>query len=115
MSSHFYSERADALKADCRGLVYFSFPLHPSKKPDIKRAEHLYAVKLPMLFLSGTRDTLADSALLENVVSRIPSARLHWLETADHSFKILKRSRLSAENVYDETARITATFVEKLI
>ena len=115
MSSHFYSERAEAEKANCKGLLYFSFPLHPSKKPDIKRAEHLYAIRSPMLFLSGTRDTLADSALLEKVVSRIPIARLHWLETADHSFKILKRSRQSAENVYDEAARVAAAFVQELI
>ncbi len=115
MSSHFCSERADAEKANCNGLVYFSFPLHPSKKPDSKRAEHLYAINLPMLFLSGTRDALADSALLEDVVSRIPSARLHWLQTADHSYKILKRSRLSEENVFEEAARVTATFVQELI
>jgi len=115
MSSHFYAERAEAEKVNCKGLVYFSFPLHPSKKPDIKRAEHLYAIRSSMLFLSGTRDTLADSTLLEDVVSRIPSARLYWLETADHGFKILKRSRQSAENVYDEAARVTATFVQELI
>lgn len=113
MSSHYYSERADL--DSCRGLVYYSFPLHPSKKPDSKRAAHLYAIDLPMLFLSGTRDSLADAGLLNAVVARIPRARLHWLETADHGFKILKRTRRSVENVYDEAARVTADFVQASI
>lgn len=113
MSSHYYSERPGS--HSCSGLVYYSFPLHPSKKPDIKRADHLYAIELPMLFLSGTRDTLANTDLLNAVVTRIPRARLHWLQTADHGFKILKRSRRSIENVYDEAARVTANFVQALI
>ena len=62
-------------KIDCQGLVFCSFPLHPSKKPAIKRAEHLPEITLPMLFLSGTRDDLADAALLDDVVSELPSAR----------------------------------------
>ena len=97
----------------CRGLIYFSFPLHASKKPATKRADHLYSIKLPMLFLSGTRDSLADRELLEDVTHRTPSAELHWLETADHGFKILKRSRQSAEDVYQEAARVAASFVDK--
>lgn len=113
MSSHYYSERSGS--HSCSGLVYYSFPLHPSKKPDIKRADHLSAIELPMLFLSGTRDTLANTDLLNAVVTRIPRARLHWLQTADHGFKILKRSRRSIENVYDEAARVTANFVQALI
>ena len=113
MSSHYYSEKANS--DSCSGLVYYSFPLHPSKNPGIKRAGHLYALDVPMLFLSGTRDTLADADLLNAVVSKIPGARLHWLQTADHGFKILKRSRRSIENVYDEAARVTANFVQALI
>jgi predicted alpha/beta-hydrolase family hydrolase len=115
MSSHAIDERNayGEIFDRCRGLIYFSFPLHPSKKPDIKRADHLYSIKIPMLFLSGTRDSLADSELLEDVSHRIPNAELHWLDTADHGFKILKRSRQSAEDVYQEAARVTASFVDK--
>ena len=117
MSSHAIDERSDygEIFDRCRGLIYFSFPLHPSKKPAIKRADHLQRIKIPMLFLSGTRDSLADRELLEDVSQKIPNAELHWLETADHGFKILKRSRQSAEDVYQEAARVTASFVDKHI
>ena len=113
MSSHYYAEHGN--KYSCRGLVYFSFPLHPSNKPHNKRAEHLYDINSPMLFLSGTRDTLADATLLHDVIARISNASLHWLDTADHGFNILKRKRQSGENVYREAARVTANFVQALI
>ncbi len=88
------------------GLVFFSFPLHPAGEPAITRAEHLSAVDVPMLFLSGTRDALAELALLEPVVKGLGKpATLQLLDTADHSFKILKRTRNAAENVFDEMAR----------
>lgn len=99
----------------CRGLIYFSFPLHPSKRPATSRADHLYCSKLPMLFLSGTRDSLAEPPLLEEITSRIPNATLHWLDTADHSFNILKRSRKSAEDVYQEAARVAASYIDGII
>lgn len=115
MSSHAVDEGDVSGQAfdRCRGLIYFSFPLHASKKPDIKRADHLHRIKMPMLFLSGTRDSLADRELLEDVTHKIPNAELNWLETADHGFKILKRRRQSAEDVYQEASRITASFVDK--
>lgn len=95
------------------GLIFCSFPLHPAGKPSTNRAAHLPAISQPMLFLSGTRDTLADSALLERVVSDLPSADLHWLETADHSYRVQKRSRGTAEDVFDEMARIARGFIER--
>ena len=113
MSSHFIAQEMPAQV--CRGLIYFSFPLHPSKKPDIKRADHLAAIKTPMLFLSGTRDSLAEPKLLEQVTRNIPNAEIHWLDTADHGFKILKRTRESKEDVYDEAARTATTFIETQI
>jgi predicted alpha/beta-hydrolase family hydrolase len=89
------------------GLVFFSFPLHPSGKPAIDRAAHLSSIQLPMLFISGDRDKLAELDLFKDVMAGMePKARLHLLHTADHSFKILKRSRKSTENIYQETARI---------
>ncbi len=90
-----------------RGLVFFSFPLHLPGKPDTKRAVHLDAVSVPMLFLSGTRDELAYLDLLQPVCAKLDSrATLHLLDTADHGFRTLKRSRQSEENVFDEMARV---------
>ena len=89
-----------------RGLVFFSFPLHLAGRPAIKRAEHLDAVKVPMLFLSGTRDELADLTLLKGVCERLGErVKLHLLDTADHGFRVLKKSRASKEDVFDEMAR----------
>src|SRR5437899_6712068 len=94
-----------------RGLVFFGFPLHPPKQPGTKRAEHLAKVTMPMLFLQGTRDTLADLKLLRPVCARIGSrATLHVIETADHSFHVLKRSGRSDADVRRELAETTVSW-----
>lgn len=95
-----------------KALVLFAFPLHPAGEPSTKRADHLADVDLPMLFLSGTRDALAELHLLQPVVESLPRATLHLLDTADHSFKVLKRTRKSAENVFDEIGRVTRSWTE---
>ena len=110
MSTHYAVEQPSSAV----GIILFSFPLHPSKKPAIKRAAHLGAINEPMLFLSGDRDTLAEAKLLQSVTGPLGNARLHWLETADHSYKILKRTRKSAENVYAEAARVASAWIEEL-
>jgi predicted alpha/beta-hydrolase family hydrolase len=98
-----------------RGLVFFSFPLHLAGRPDIKRAVHLDAVQLPMLFLSGTRDELAELKLLEGVCERLGErATLHLLDTADHGYRILKRARTSEEDVFDEIARTAQSWAAGL-
>lgn len=97
--------------ARVQGLVYYSFPLHPAGRPGTARAQHLITIGLPQLFISGTRDALAEPALLRQVLRRLPGARLHELDTADHGFRTLKRRRQSTENVYDEAARETARFI----
>lgn len=107
MSSHFLSESG----SDARGAIYFSFPLHMPDKPGVTRAAHMGEITVPQLFLSGTRDAMAQPALLEQVVGGLPDARIHWLDSADHSFKVLKRSRTVAEDVYSEAARVAAAFV----
>jgi uncharacterized protein len=90
-----------------RGLVFFSFPLHQSGKPDTKRAVHLSAVTVPMLFLSGTRDDLAHLDLLRSVCAALGDrATLHLLDTADHGYRTLKRSRNSDVDVFDEMALV---------
>jgi predicted alpha/beta-hydrolase family hydrolase len=89
------------------GLVFFSFPLHQPGRPDTKRAEHLGSVTVPMLFLSGTRDDLAHLDLLQQTCKKLGKlATLHTLDTADHGFRILKRTRKSDEDVFVEMARV---------
>jgi hypothetical protein len=82
-----------------RGLAFVGFPLHPAGKPGIERAEHLRQVEVPMLFISGDRDALAELDLLKGVVGSLGShATLHLVAHADHSFKVAAKSgRTSAE------------------
>ena len=95
-----------------RGLVLFSFPLHPSGKPGIERAAHLSGVSVPMLFLSGTRDDLAELNLLRPVCEELgEKATLHLLETVDHGFAVHKRTRQSAEDVFVEMARVLGSWI----
>jgi predicted alpha/beta-hydrolase family hydrolase len=90
-----------------RGLVFFSFPLHPPGRPGVERADHLFNVEVPMLFLTGTRDEFATGDLLPQTVSKLGKrATLHLVHTADHGFKVLKRSRESKEDVFVELARV---------
>ncbi|HTM58406.1 MAG TPA: alpha/beta family hydrolase [Candidatus Udaeobacter sp.] len=87
------------------GLAFLGFPLHPAGQPGTSRADHLAKVDLPMLFLQGTRDTLADLALLRPVLDRLGErATLHVVEGADHSFHVLKKSGRTDDQVMDELA-----------
>jgi uncharacterized protein len=87
------------------GLVFLGFPLHPPKQLGESRADHLAAVELPMLFLQGTRDALAELELITSVCERLGSrATLHVVEGADHSFAVLKRSGRSHAEVLEELA-----------
>lgn len=86
-----------------QGLVFVGFPLHPPKKPGVERAEHLAQVKLPMLFLQGTRDELADLALVRATVKKLGKpAALHVVEAADHAFHVLVRSGRNDAQVLEE-------------
>ncbi|MCP3957248.1 MAG: alpha/beta hydrolase [bacterium] len=88
-----------------RGLVFFGFPLHPAGKPGTERGDHLDGVDVPMLFLQGTRDKLADLDLLRPVCDRLGDrATLHIVEGGDHSFCVLKRSGRTFSEVLDELA-----------
>jgi predicted alpha/beta-hydrolase family hydrolase len=105
---------AEAPLDGVRGLVFFSFPLHQPGTPDIKRAEHLAAVRVPMLFLSGTRDELAAMDLLRPVCERLGGrATLHAVDTADHGYKVLKRSREGGEDVFVEMARVVRAWASR--
>jgi predicted alpha/beta-hydrolase family hydrolase len=79
--------------AGVRGLVFFAFPLHPAGKPSTERAAHLARVAIPMLFLQGTKDTLADLPRLEGVVAELGArASLSLFAEADHSFHVPART-----------------------
>jgi len=88
MSSQYMSVNQ---RKDVAGLIFYGFPLHPAGKPSIDRAAHLKDVKVPMLFLQGTKDTLATWDLIEGVCKSLKKATLIKLEGADHSFKAGKK------------------------
>ncbi|ANV99140.1 alpha/beta family hydrolase [Bradyrhizobium icense] len=99
-----------------RGLVFLGFPLHPAGKPSSERARHLTDVTIPMLFLQGTRDALAEMSLLEPVVKSLGSrATLHLLDGADHSFHVLKSSGRNDREVMDEALDAFAAWVDGTI
>jgi len=97
------------------GLVFFGFPLHPPNRPGTKRADHLAKITIPMLFLQGTRDTLADLKLLRPICTKLGArATLHIIETADHSFHVLKSSGKTDADVLHELAETTLSWAKGL-
>jgi uncharacterized protein len=99
---------------DVRGLVFFAWPLHPSGKPGTDRAEHLSRVTLPMLFLQGTADTLAEANLLKPVVTSLGKrATLHLVEHADHSFHVSVRTGRKDAAVLDEILDVVRDWMLK--
>jgi uncharacterized protein len=98
------------------GLVFFGFPLHPAKQPSIDRGAHLFQVKIPMLFLQGTRDTLAELPLIEPLAERLGKlATLTLLEAADHSFHVPARSGRTDVQVRSEMLGSLATWADAVI
>jgi predicted alpha/beta-hydrolase family hydrolase len=98
-----------------RGLVFLGFPLHPPRRPSTKRADHLASVRIPMLFVQGTRDALAELELLRPICEQLgPRATLHVVETADHSFQVLKRSGKSQEEIMRDTAQAIRSWADEL-
>lgn len=109
------AQASEAL-AGVRGLAFLGFPLHPAGKPASDRAKHLAGVKIPMLFLQGTRDALAELSLLKPVVKGLGSrATLHLLEGADHSFHVLKSSGRNDRAVMDEALDAFAAWVDEVV
>src|SRR5262245_55337911 len=98
------------------GIVFFGFPLHPPDKPGIERAEHLASAAGPLLFVQGTRDELADLALLRPVVAGLGErARLHVIDGADHGFDVLRSSGCTREQAIEELARATGTWITEVL
>ena len=98
-----------------RGLVFVGFPLHAAGKPSAARGAHLSEVRVPMLFLQGTRDTLADLTLLRPLVDGLAQARMHVVEGADHGFHVRKSSGRTDGQVLDELADVTAAWMDQAV
>jgi predicted alpha/beta-hydrolase family hydrolase len=98
--------------AGVRGIVFLGFPLHAPGRVGDKRADHLGAVDVPMLFVQGTRDSLADLDLMRGVSRKLGAlATLHIIDGGDHSFKVLKRSGRLADEVMDEIVQTAAAWM----
>ena len=107
--------QASAPLPGVHGLAFLGFPLHPAGKPATDRSAHLADVRVPMLFLQGTRDGLAEAKLLEPVVAGLGrSASLHWVEGADHSFHVQARSGRNDREVMNEILNAFATWADTI-
>lgn len=91
-----------------KGIIFYGFPLHPAGAPAIDRSEHLHDITIPMLFLQGTRDALAEWSLITKVTSSLANAKLVSFEGADHSFKAKKIELIP------ELADATQSFIESI-
>jgi len=98
-----------------RGIAFFGFPLHPADKPSTSRAEHLSDVRVPMLFLQGARDKLADLKLLRPLCARLRAATLHVVEDADHSFHVPLRTGRNDQEVRTEIEKMLVAWVNRIL
>jgi predicted alpha/beta-hydrolase family hydrolase len=99
-----------------RALVFLGFPLHPAGRPSDERADHLFEVKIPMLFLQGTRDALADTRTLQALVERLGTrANLKLFQDADHSFHVQARTGRTDAEVRAEMLDMLASWLESVV
>jgi predicted alpha/beta-hydrolase family hydrolase len=98
-----------------RGLAFLGFPLHAPGKPSDSRADHLAEVKIPMLFLQGTRDDFADLDLLRPLVKRLRRATLHLFDDADHSFHVPARSGRKDGDILRELLDVLAAWMDRVL
>ena len=111
------TSQAQALNplAEVRGLVFFAFPLHPAGKPSVTRAEHLATVTIPMLFLQGSNDALAEFDLLRPMVSRLGDrATLDLIDNADHAFHVPARTGRKDADVLAASLKTAADWMQAL-
>jgi predicted alpha/beta-hydrolase family hydrolase len=98
-----------------RGLVFFGFPLHASGRPSTERGAHLAGIKTPMLFLQGSRDTLADLKLLKPLCAHLGNqAELFIIEGGDHSFHMLKSAHRSDNEIIDELVAMASKWMSRI-
>jgi predicted alpha/beta-hydrolase family hydrolase len=101
--------------AHVRGLAFLGFPLHPADRPSVERAAHLFGVEIPMLFLQGTRDALAELALLEPLCAQLGArATLKLFEDADHSFHVPAKSGRKDADVRREMMDALVSWIDEL-
>ncbi len=98
-----------------QGLVFLGFPLHAPGRADVRRADHLPRIEMPMLFLQGTRDRLADLTLLRPICEQLGDrATLHVVESADHSFHVPRKSGRTDDEILGQLASVIADWTAKL-
>jgi predicted alpha/beta-hydrolase family hydrolase len=105
MSSQHLAKSPDS---NVKGIIFYGFPLHPAGKPSIDRADHLKEISIPMLFLQGTRDDLAQWDLISSVTGSLSLASFQKLEGADHAFKAGKK------NLIPDLAKFTKEWIESI-
>ncbi len=99
----------------CAAIVFFGYPLHAPGRTDQPRDAHLSSVRVPMLFIQGTADALADLALIRGVVERLgPRAKLHLVEGGDHSFRV-RRARRPDEEIGQGLGQVAADFIAGVV
>ena len=96
---------------ECLGLLLFAYPLHPAGEPQKLRDAHLAKIRVPVLCINGTRDALCTRELMDRAVGSLPNWRMHWIEGADHSFRVLKSSGRSEADVDAEIARAVVSWL----
>jgi len=106
---------ADEPLETVRGIVFYGFPLHAPGRDGIERAEHLYSINLPILFLQGTRDALARIPLISEVTDKIPNSKLHILEGGDHSFHLPKSMGITDDEIQTDLAKTVSEWTTKLL
>jgi predicted alpha/beta-hydrolase family hydrolase len=108
--------QAESSLPGIRGLVFFGFPLHRPGDPSDARADHLQGVDVPMLFVQGTRDRLAEMERMERTVARLgDGAVMHVVQDGDHGFDVPKRTGLSTEDVYDDMAAAVRRWADTVL
>lgn len=108
--------QAESPLSGVRGLVFLGFPLHPAGKPSILRADHLYDVLVPMLFLQGSRDKLAELTLLQPLVEALGDrATLTLIDDADHSFHVPARSGRNDPDVWRRMLALMSDWIDTII
>ncbi|MCB0721428.1 MAG: dienelactone hydrolase family protein [Ignavibacteriae bacterium] len=105
---------SEDMLSNIKGIVFFGFPLHAPGRPSSDRAEHLFSVKVPMLFLQGTRDALASFDLIKPLCKKLgKKATLYTIDGADHSFHVPKTSDLTDSEVIKLICNEVKTWIDK--
>ena len=107
---------ASMLAADgfaCDGLLLFAYPLHPAGEPEKLRDAHLPKITVPVLCFNGTRDALCRRDLMERATAGLSGWTMHWLEGADHSFRVLKSSGRTDAGVLEEIAEASERWLSR--